>query len=313
MGECGSDGALKRSCGQSRQGFCQEEDSRHSFRSRRSARPQSSRHVRGLATDRRPSACRATSRGSSRTPWGAVSPYRPKPPCVRSRASESACRVTPSPAAARVTDRSRGSRHCRFTIPPGCGGFRIAMLELLSRRTADRIHPRDCERGYPTAAGPQDASTSSPLGAAASELRLVVVELSGAMRWVERRVRLVHHVPSIVIGLLADLLARCVAEVGAVRRASRPTPRRGRCARLAPSRLQDSPRWLRKTRTRPVAGPSPPRRYPARDAAGAHARHRRRSLRLPRTPRSSMRRCPRGAAVCRRDDTCLSTIDETRV
>lgn len=48
-------------------------------------------------------------------------------------------------------------------------------------------------------------------------LRPDVVELSGAMRWVERRVRLVHHVPSIVIGLLADLLARCVAEVGAVR------------------------------------------------------------------------------------------------
>ena len=37
------------------------------------------------------------------------------------------------------------------------------------------------------------------------------------MRWAERRVRLVHHVVSIVIGLLPDLLARCVAEVGAVR------------------------------------------------------------------------------------------------
>ena len=35
-----------------------------------------------------------------------------------------------------------------------------------------------------------------------------------ARRWVERRVRLVHHVLSIVIGLLPDLLAQCVAEVG---------------------------------------------------------------------------------------------------
>ena len=37
------------------------------------------------------------------------------------------------------------------------------------------------------------------------------------MRWVERRVRLVHHVLTIVIGLLPELLARCVTEVGAVR------------------------------------------------------------------------------------------------
>ena len=37
------------------------------------------------------------------------------------------------------------------------------------------------------------------------------------MRWVERRVRLVHHVLTIVIGLLPQYLARCVAEMGAVR------------------------------------------------------------------------------------------------
>ena len=37
------------------------------------------------------------------------------------------------------------------------------------------------------------------------------------MRWVERRVRLVHHVLSIVIGLLPEPLARCIAEVGAAR------------------------------------------------------------------------------------------------
>ena len=39
----------------------------------------------------------------------------------------------------------------------------------------------------------------------------------GAMRWVERRVRLVHHVLTIVIGLLPEPLARCIAEMAAVR------------------------------------------------------------------------------------------------
>ena len=53
--------------------------------------------------------------------------------------------------------------------------------------------------------------------AAANALRRDAVELPGAMRWVERRVRLVHHVVSIVIGLLPEPLARCIAEMGAVR------------------------------------------------------------------------------------------------
>ncbi len=35
--------------------------------------------------------------------------------------SKSACRVTSKPSAARVTVRPRGSRHCRFTMPSGCG------------------------------------------------------------------------------------------------------------------------------------------------------------------------------------------------
>ena len=61
------------------------------------------------------------------------------------------------------------------------------------------------------------AEHAPSLAAAANELRRDAVELPGAMRWVERRVRLVHHVLSIVIGLLPDLLARCVTEVGAVR------------------------------------------------------------------------------------------------
>ena len=61
------------------------------------------------------------------------------------------------------------------------------------------------------------AEQASSLAAAANALRRDAVELPGAMRWVERRVRLVHHVLSIVIGLLPESLARCIAEVGAVR------------------------------------------------------------------------------------------------
>ena len=61
------------------------------------------------------------------------------------------------------------------------------------------------------------AEQASSLAAAANALRRDAVELPGAMRWVERRVRLVHHVLSIVIGLLPESLARCITEVGAVR------------------------------------------------------------------------------------------------
>ena len=61
------------------------------------------------------------------------------------------------------------------------------------------------------------AEQAPSLAAAADELRRDAVELPGAMRWVERRVRLVHHVLRIVIGLLPEPLARCIAEMGAVR------------------------------------------------------------------------------------------------
>ena len=61
------------------------------------------------------------------------------------------------------------------------------------------------------------AEQAPSLAAAADALRRDAVELPGAMRWVERRVRLVHHVLSIVIGLLPEQLARCIAEMGAVR------------------------------------------------------------------------------------------------
>ena len=61
------------------------------------------------------------------------------------------------------------------------------------------------------------AEQAPSLAAAAGALRRDTVELPGAMRWVTRRVRLVHHVVSLVIGLLPERLARCVAEMGAVR------------------------------------------------------------------------------------------------
>ena len=61
------------------------------------------------------------------------------------------------------------------------------------------------------------AEQAQSLAAAANELRRDAVELPGAMRWVARRVRLVHHVLTIVIGLLPEQLARCIAEMGAVR------------------------------------------------------------------------------------------------
>ena len=61
------------------------------------------------------------------------------------------------------------------------------------------------------------AERAPSLAGAANELRRDAVELPGAMRWVGRRVRLVHHVLGIVIGLLPEQLARCIAEMGAVR------------------------------------------------------------------------------------------------
>ena len=61
------------------------------------------------------------------------------------------------------------------------------------------------------------AEQAPSLAAAGDALRRDAVELPGAMRWVERRVRLVHHVLRVVIGLLPEPLARCVAEMGAVR------------------------------------------------------------------------------------------------
>ena len=65
------------------------------------------------------------------------------------------------------------------------------------------------------------AEEARSLEAAANELRRPAaddaVELPGAMRWVRRRVRLVHAVLARVIGLIPDRLAGCAATMVAVR------------------------------------------------------------------------------------------------
>ena len=97
----------------------------------RSAPPRSARRVPEPARDRRPSASPAMSRASSRMPSTGLIAISTEIPVRSFTSSESACRVTPSPLAARVTERPRGSRHCRFTMPPGCGGLCIPMTSLL--------------------------------------------------------------------------------------------------------------------------------------------------------------------------------------
>ncbi len=65
------------------------------------------------------------------------------------------------------------------------------------------------------------AEEAQSLKAAANEVRRPeddgAVELPGAMRWVRRRVRLVHNVLVRVIGLIPDRLAGCATTMVAVR------------------------------------------------------------------------------------------------
>lgn len=55
------------------------------------------------------------------------------------------------------------------------------------------------------------------LKAAANALRLDAVDLPGAMRWVRRRVRLVHRILAVVANLLPERIPAGMVEMGAVR------------------------------------------------------------------------------------------------
>ena len=85
------------------------------------------------------------------------------------------------------------------------------------------------------------AERAPSLATAADTLRRDAVELPGAMRWVARRVRLVRHVLTLVIGLLPEPLARCVAEMGAVRTRLRTETALRRLRTLAAEQLRVLP------------------------------------------------------------------------
>ena len=61
------------------------------------------------------------------------------------------------------------------------------------------------------------AEGARSLEAAANDVRRDAIELPGAIRWVRRRVRLVHNVLARIIGLIPDRLAGCAATMVAVR------------------------------------------------------------------------------------------------
>ncbi len=113
------------------------------------------------------------------------------------------------------------------------------------------------------------AEGSSSLEAAANDVRRDAVELPGALRWVRRRVRLVHDVLARVIGLIPDRLSGCAATMVAVRArlgsAGALMQLRGLVAaqlRMLPSPLGFQPRGRGVPGRKPVfqhsMGPDPP-------------------------------------------------------
>ena len=102
----------------------------------------------------------------------------------------------------------RGTRIARWYCPESHTTFSL-LPDCLAARLPGTVDTLEAVVAH--------AEQAPSLSAAADALRPDAVELPGAIRWVGRRVRLVHHVLSIVIGLLPDLLARCVAEVSTVR------------------------------------------------------------------------------------------------
>ena len=104
--------------------------------------------------------------------------------------------------------RPRGTQIARWYCPDSHTTFSL-LPDCLAAR-----FPGELDEVEAVVAHAEQATSTA---AAADALRRDAVELPGAMRWVRRRVCLVHHVLSLVIGLLPEPLARCVAEVGAVR------------------------------------------------------------------------------------------------
>ena len=102
----------------------------------------------------------------------------------------------------------RGTRIARWSCPESHTTFSL-LPDCLAARLAGELDEVEQVVAH--------AERAPSLALAADALRRDAVELPGAMRWVERRVRLVHHVLGIVIGLLPESLARCIAEMGAVR------------------------------------------------------------------------------------------------
>ena len=102
----------------------------------------------------------------------------------------------------------RGTRIARWYCPESHTTFSL-LPDCLAARLPGELDTLEAVVAH--------AEQAPSLATAANELRRDAVELPGAMRWVERRVRLVHHVLGIVIGLLPEPLARCIAEMGAVR------------------------------------------------------------------------------------------------
>ena len=102
----------------------------------------------------------------------------------------------------------RGTRIARWYCPESHTTFSL-LPDCLAARLPGTLDGLEA-----VVAAAEQAPTRT---AAANALRPDAVGLPGAMRWVQRRIRLVHHVLTIVIGLLPEHLARCVAEMGAVR------------------------------------------------------------------------------------------------
>ena len=110
----------------------------------------------------------------------------------------------------------RGTRIARWYCPEGHTTFSL-LPDCLAARLPGTLDDLETVVAH--------AEQAPSRTAAANALRPDAVELPGAMRWVERRIRLVHHVLTLVIGLLPEHLARCIPRWGQCALGSTPTSR----------------------------------------------------------------------------------------